>query len=157
MKRHESLAPLSREHHDGLILAQLLKKGAPAYRGLPTDLAGKLSYARDLYESLLEAHFLLEEKVLELVGGRHPDIDSLAGEIRNEHRSLSRKFHALSYTDSSLEGKLDELGHELENHIRKEERLLFPVMQEQCTAVDLEAIGHLIENARYEKGHQEQE
>ena len=54
MKRHESLAPLSREHHEGLILAQLLKKGAPAYRGLPTDLAGKLSYAREMFERILE-------------------------------------------------------------------------------------------------------
>ena len=43
MKRHEALAPLSREHHGTLILAQLLKKGAPVYKGLPDTDTGKAS------------------------------------------------------------------------------------------------------------------
>jgi len=34
MKRHEALAPFSREHHGALILAQVMKKGAPAYKGI---------------------------------------------------------------------------------------------------------------------------
>ena len=66
MKRHEALAPLSREHHEALILAQLLKKGVPAYKGLPTDTAGKISYARQLYADKLRRHFLDEEKILEI-------------------------------------------------------------------------------------------
>ena len=38
MKRHPSLAPYSSDHHRILVVAQLLKKSSPAYRGLPTDV-----------------------------------------------------------------------------------------------------------------------
>ena len=40
-----------------------------------------------------------------------------------------------------LENRLDELGHELEAHIRTEERILFPAMQERCSSNELESIG----------------
>jgi iron-sulfur cluster repair protein YtfE (RIC family) len=157
MKRHESLAPLSREHHEGLILAQLLKKGAPAYRGLPTDLAGKLSYAREMFERILEGHFMLEEKMLDMLSGQHGDIDTMAAQIREEHQRLVSRFHELSFLDASLENRLDELGHELEAHIRTEERILFPAMQERCSSNELESIGLLIENASHEKRYPKQD
>ena len=65
MKRHESLAPLSREHHAALLLAQLLKKNAAAYKGMPADTPGKILYAAEFYSSHLIAHFDDEEKVFE--------------------------------------------------------------------------------------------
>ena len=42
MKRHPTLAHLSREHQGALILAKLLQEDAPDYKGLPTDKNGKL-------------------------------------------------------------------------------------------------------------------
>ena len=45
MKREEALAPLSREHHSTLILAQLLKKDAPVYHQLPAEPWDKAKYA----------------------------------------------------------------------------------------------------------------
>ena len=43
MKRHKALIPLSHDHHLLLLLAQLIKKNAPDYKGLPKDLKEKLS------------------------------------------------------------------------------------------------------------------
>ncbi|MEO7264876.1 MAG: hypothetical protein ABIW38_08185, partial [Ferruginibacter sp.] len=69
MKRHPSLISLSREHHGALILARLLQKNAPAYKGLPSDSNGKAVYALQFYKDELIQHFLQEEKVLALVKG----------------------------------------------------------------------------------------
>ena len=72
MKRHPSLAHLSREHHGALILARLLQNNAPAYKSLPTDTAGKAVYALNFYEKELVKHFEAEEKAFTLVTGNNP-------------------------------------------------------------------------------------
>lgn len=41
MERDESLAPLSREHHTTLLLAQLLRLEDPKYKGMPTATVHK--------------------------------------------------------------------------------------------------------------------
>ena len=64
MKRHKALIPLSHDHHHGLLLAQLIKKNAPDYKGLPKDLNGKIKYTIDIYNSSLKQHFDDEEKIL---------------------------------------------------------------------------------------------
>ena len=63
MKRHTALIPLSQDHHHGLLLAQLIKKNAPEYKGLPKDLIGKMNYTNDIYNTELEHHFEDEEKL----------------------------------------------------------------------------------------------
>ncbi len=139
MKRHEALAPLSREHHDGLILAQLLKKNAPPYRGLPTDLPGKLGYAREVFCDILDKHFIQEEKVLHAISGKHQAIDEMTKEIIAEHNDLRKMFKKLGMY-GRLEEDLDALGHALEAHIRKEERELFPLIQEHASIADMRFI-----------------
>ena len=132
MKRHESLAPLSREHHAALILAQLLKKDAPVYKGLPTDVEGKLDYAVNFYTTDLILHFTKEEALLEKVKHIDPAIAKLTMEILAEHADLTTRFLSLQ-TATDKETALDELGHLLQSHIRKEERVLFPLIQDQCS------------------------
>jgi iron-sulfur cluster repair protein YtfE (RIC family) len=132
MKRNEALAPLSREHHGALILAQLIKKNAPAYKGLPTDVEGKTSYAINFYRTDLILHFSKEEAILEKVKQTNEAIAKLADEIITEHAELKIRFLSLeAATDRAT--ALDELGHLLEAHIRKEERILFPLIQEHCS------------------------
>ncbi len=131
MKRHEALAPLSREHHNSLILAQLLKKDAPVYKGLPETLNDKAAYSVKHYKETLIQHFEKEEKLLQKVKNFHPDIEQLAAEITSEHQVMKALFYALEHA-GSLEALLDHIGVFLENHIRKEERLLFPLIQEHC-------------------------
>ena len=81
MKRHEALAPLSREHHSALILAQLLKKDAPAYKGLPTALNEKTAYALQMFTATLQLHFTNEEEMLDKIRNVHIEIDKLSDEI----------------------------------------------------------------------------
>jgi len=132
MKRHPALIPVSREHHDSLILARLLQKDAPPYKGLPLNIEGKAVYALEFYKNKLIAHFIAEEKIFPLVKGINAEIDGLITEILEEHDRFHISFNLIN-TQNNLADKLDQLGKELELHIRKEERQLFPLIQENCS------------------------
>ncbi len=143
MKRDEALAPLSREHHSTLILAQLLKKNAPAYKDLPAKLKEKADYAKQQFEGIIKNHFQQEETILEKVKDCHRDIKSLALEIIREHQQLTALFLSLDST-TDLDDTLDNLGKALERHIRKEERLLFPLLQEHCSKQLLQEVHNVL-------------
>ena len=139
MKRHISLAPLSRDHHAALILARLLQKNAPAYKTLPADIEGKASYALKFYNKELIGHFEDEEKILALVTGVDEKLDQKIQTIIREHRELHTLFQSIN-GHPHLGELLDSIGKELEIHIRKEERELFPMIQETCTGAQLKTI-----------------
>ena len=141
MKRHKSLIPLSQDHHHGLMLAQLIKRGAPEYKGLPTDTDGKIKYTRESWENELKIHFLNEENILfPSVKGKNIEIDELIDNLLTEHREIEKMIAKLEVNNESEE-KLNELGEKLENHIRKEERILFQQLQISC----IDELGHLAE------------
>lgn len=147
MKRHPSLAHLSREHHGALILARLLQNNAPAYKGLPSDAEGKAVYAIKFYNEELIKHFEDEEKILQLVKGNNAPLDLLVKIIFNEHQEFHVSFKSIN-NHPNIAVHLDELGKALEIHIRKEERELFPLIQETCseelmTAIDKSLSSHL--------------
>jgi iron-sulfur cluster repair protein YtfE (RIC family) len=141
MKRHPALIPLSREHQPALLLAQVLKKDAPAFNGMPQTLEDKAAFALKMYTVNLQIHFAKEEEVFGKIKGIHAEIDRLATEIIAEHKQLAAAFLALDKTSHTAE-ELDALGNALDDHIRKEERVLFPLMQEHCSE-DVLASFHL--------------
>ncbi len=130
MKRHESLIALSHDHHHGLMLAQLIKKGAPEYKGLPTDLNGKVNYAKQAWEKELKLHFENEENILfPFAKDRDAELDNLIVEILEEHKIIENLLKDLDTSDSKEEA-LNNLGVALEQHIRKEERQVFQKIQQ---------------------------
>lgn len=131
MKRHPSLIPLSREHHEVLILAQLIKSGGPQYKGLPETAEGKKEFALSLFEKNIRPHFEKEEAILKQVAHYHESIAALCITILNEHRQLETLFTQLR-NGGETEALLNETGILLEAHIRKEERELFPAIQQYC-------------------------
>ena len=143
MKRHEAIAPLSRDHHGSLILAQLLKINAPKYPGLPDNAKDKARYAQQQFEAHIKQHFQLEEIMLEKAKDIHPSIKNLAEEIKTEHNQLRGLFQSLD-TVNDLEDKMNILAVALEKHIRKEERILFPLLQQHCSEVLLQEIYELL-------------
>jgi len=136
MKRHKCLIKLSKDHHQGLIVAQLLKKDTPPYRDMPNDLNGKTKYALNFYENELKNHFALEENILiPFILNRNKDIDILCNQILEEHKIIFNKFENIKkYFD---ENQLDEIGNLLSQHIRKEERELFELIQENFSNEEL--------------------
>ncbi len=132
MKRHEALIPLSREHHGTLILARLLRSDAPAYKGLPLESKAKAEYAMKYYREELLQHFEQEEKMIPLLKGINTRLDELLASMKTEHERLHTLFNSINL-DFELSPQLDKLGRNLESHVRKEDREIFPLIQECCT------------------------
>jgi iron-sulfur cluster repair protein YtfE (RIC family) len=137
MKRHKSLIFISHDHYHGLQLAQLIKKNAPVFKNLPNDIEGKKNYAVNFYENDLLHHFYLEENIiLPAVKGRNREIDKLFEEIVNEHKSIAAAIESLK-ENIDIENKLDEIGILLQDHIRKEEQILFEKIQKELSENEL--------------------
>lgn len=132
LKRHVSLQPLSREHHEALILAQLLKSDVPDYKGLPTTVEGKVDYTLKTYEQDLEPHFRKEEDILiPKVLGFTKELDELCRTIEEEHRAIREAVGELEHAElGEAAALLDALGRLLEAHVRREERTWFELIQE---------------------------
>lgn len=141
MKHHPALIPISREHHQLLLLAQLLKKDAPAYKGMPTSLEGKAKYAENTWDSLFKPHIELEEKVLyPMVSSYVPSLSGLISELLKEHQEIAIAFKSLNPQSEEL----DRLGKLIERHVRKEERVLFQQAQELMTEEQLDQLKTLL-------------
>ena len=151
MKRHPALYQLSHDHHQGLILAQQLKKGSPQYKGMPSTLDGKKEYAISFYKTELVKHFEDEEKILfPSVIKRNDEVDDLVEEAISEHRKIESLIDDLR-RKNDVADLLDELGRLLENHIRKEERILFPKVEEILSDEELAKIGDRLSLSRKNK------
>jgi len=130
MIRHKALYSLSHEHHHGLMLAQLIKADSPKYKNLPKTIKGKKSYTLRFYEEKLIPHFKKEEEILfPLSKGKTSAVDKLVDELVDQHNSIASLIKRIKASDSPG-NELNELGSILEMHIRKEERELFPKVQE---------------------------
>ena len=125
MKRHASLIPLSHDHHMTLLLAQVMKKDAPPFKGMSTIPRDKAEYIKTHYNTHLVAHFEKEEKKLfPFIKGRDRDIDVLIEELIKDHREIEKSIAAIDASPDLVE-HLSGLGDLLDQHIRKEERILF--------------------------------
>ncbi len=140
MKRHKALILLSHDHHKGLLLAQLLKKNAPPYKGLPHDPAGKVDYAVNAFKSDLTIHFKDEEEILfPLLRNKNSELNKLIDELLEEHKIIKNRISFLQHSNDLLQD-LDKIGVILEKHIRKEERILFQEAQSILSDNELSCI-----------------
>jgi len=140
LKRHKSLQPFSREHHHTLLLSWKIRTGF--HKNI--DLQRIKTYVDWFYENHIKTHFDLEEKYI------YPILDSDHEYIKKaiaEHRRLQRLFE----DKSDIERSLSLLEEELEQHIRFEERVLFPEVQKFATEEQL----RLIDQHHNEVGFQE--
>lgn len=141
MKRHPSIIPFSHEHHQNLVLAQLLKSNVRDYKGMPSSLSDKAAYALKCFEEGIRSHFEAEESMLEYLS-HYTELKPIATEILSEHEGLNNQFLSLREPSITVE-KLNTLGHALYNHIRKEDRILFPLIESLCTDEEFQYIAAL--------------
>lgn len=129
LERHPLLRPLSREHHHGLLLCWRIRRDL-AER---TDHASVLEECRDFFHTELLPHFAVEEEVVfPVLGGNDP----LVHRAVTEHRRIARLF----ILERDPQTVLSLIEDELEAHIRFEERVLFPRVQQRATPEEMERI-----------------
>ncbi|GAB3228979.1 hemerythrin domain-containing protein [Algoriphagus aestuariicola] len=129
LKRDPALRHLSHDHHHGLLLCWKIRQGFK----LGIEPARMKNYCNWFWTSYLNPHFEEEEKVIFPI---LPEDNLLIKQALTEHKRLRKLFSSWENPEKTL-GQIEE---ELEKHIRFEERILFPEIQEKATAEQLEAI-----------------
>jgi iron-sulfur cluster repair protein YtfE (RIC family) len=130
-RRHESLIPLSREHHYGLLVCLRIHRGLEVHE---TNLEWLRERARKVihfFETDLKTHFDAEEEIVFPAMSGIEEANSTIAELIGEHRGLSALVDRLRQTSGlELSPLLREFADLLEAHIRKEERILFPCYEQ---------------------------
>ena len=139
MKRAVELRGLSEQHHHGLVAARGLRLAAEGKRPLPDAVAAFLVE----WEREIQPHFRAEEEVLlpefaRFVAADHP----LIARTCAEHVALRRAVRALTHAAGEAQRHLAaEIGRSLDDHIRFEERVLFPAIEEALQGPALVELG----------------
>ncbi|WP_299781861.1 hemerythrin domain-containing protein [uncultured Formosa sp.] len=129
LKRHKALQPLSREHHQGLLLSWKIRTGLK--KGI--ELERIKTYANWFDKAHLAPHFNMEEVyIFSILNEDH----TLRQQAIEEHKRLG----ALFADHSNLEDNLTDIADTLEQHIRFEERILFPEIQKIATETQMKYI-----------------
>lgn len=137
IKRNKNIQPLSREHHFGLLFCWKIRT-ALAHHISPERMIPYINY---FWEGHLQHHFKAEEDLLfNKVSG------VLCDQGRADHLVLLSIIQLLSGRRSGEELMLiDQLIIQLDEHIRFEERVLFPFIEQSLTPDQLADIGTKLE------------
>lgn len=130
MKRNPHLVPLSRDHHTALLFCWKIRQGLQLNIA-PERLA---AYADYFFVQHLSAHFDEEEKLLFL-----DKTDPLVLRAIKEH-DLIRQI----ICSSKSKDNLILLAQTLDDHIRFEERILFPHLENTIDNDTLEYAGNCL-------------
>jgi len=126
-KRHESLIPLSREHHYGLLVCLRIHRGIENHQADVSWLNERAEKVVRFFESELKTHFKAEEEIVFPAMKGIEDSRATIDQLVNEHRNLERLAQRLREArEVQLTPLLREFADLLEAHIRTEERVLFP-------------------------------
>jgi len=156
MKRHDCFIPLSREHHDGLLLAVRLQQGTRALLRLWShDPVWQAEYVVKFFRENLMDHFQTEEKEIFPLVERYfpPQNSGMAAQLRNEHLEMKTLVESMSASgESQLAPALVKFGTALERHIHTEERELFPLCERYFPEDILKQLGTSIASAHNKGG-----
>ena len=142
MKRSEFLQNLSREHHRGLFVALQLRR---ATRASMTDARGAFL---QFWHSEGGRHFRVEEEVLLPAYARHrPPDEPAVVRVLTEHVDLRRRAAEMEASTAPSLTDVHELGERLAQHIRHEERVLFPAIEGALSDAELSELARALERA----------
>lgn len=156
MKRHASLAPLSRDHHHGLVMAErlILGRSTNPNADWPEDRTDQAARLIAFFKSDLLPHFEAEEAhVFPAAAREMADGAREAAALVADHEAMRAMIRGLEADGvSRLDDRLPAFGLLLRAHIRREERELFERMQAACDAATLAAVGAALAAAPLGRG-----
>jgi hemerythrin-like domain-containing protein len=131
IKRSKQLTPLSKDHHDGLLFAWKIRQGLK--NGADVKLIAE--YVQWFWKNHLEEHFREEEKIL---APHLPADNELLKQMFDEHENVEAMIHINeNIPDATL---LSNLAQAIDDHIRFEERQLFPYAEKIIPEKELNSV-----------------
>ncbi len=131
IKRSKQLTPLSKDHHDGLLFAWKIKQGLK--NGADIKLIAK--YVQWFWKNHLQEHFREEEQIL---APHLPEDNELLKQMIDEHHGIESMVHI--HENIADEILLLNLAQAIDEHIRFEERQLFPYAEKAIPEKELNLI-----------------
>ena len=152
MKRHAALVPLSREHHNGLVVAQrlILGRSTNPRSPWPSAAQGQVERLLRFFQEELQPHFKFEEvqlfpRLLEWSTMGAVPWQPLLQTLRDDHRVMRVMIDELSTgRDEGVSDRLRSFGEQLRAHIHVEERELFERIQRECSDAQLAEVMQLV-------------
>jgi hemerythrin-like domain-containing protein len=132
LKRNANLILLSRDHHDGLLIGWKLRQGLALNRPLQV-LADFITHQ---FKDHLAPHFADEEQWLFTTLDAN---DPLRKQAEEEHAAIRQLVAALHSSSDKI--IIEDFISKLDQHIRFEERVLFPHIEQKAGAEALASIG----------------
>jgi hypothetical protein len=135
VRRSPALAPLSRDHHESLVAAQRLRRATDA--NVSDARAAFLAF----WDRACLHHFRIEEDVLLPALARWGDAyDPLVARTLCDHVAIRAAVASLRSAPQPATDELHGLGDQLAEHVRMEERELFPMIERTVPAAALDAL-----------------
>ena len=144
MKRTNQLQPMSRQHHLGLNLSRHAKVSLDEPEDITQHWHNLTSYINDM-----QYHFEIEDNLianaLEPYRATQPDVASVLETLDGQHKQLHQLINTVEQSQKSGNkgvsvAQVHELGSLLYDHIRFEERELYPTVEKYLTEAELDAV-----------------
>jgi hypothetical protein len=134
VKRSAALTPLSHDHQHALDAALRLRRADEAT--LDAAIAG----FQEFFEREGRRHFAIEEElVLPALPADDPEWAAGVERVRDDHAAIRAAAGALGDAADAR-----ALGERLNDHVRFEERTLFPLIERRLAGAELERLGAAI-------------
>lgn len=142
MKRVEALQPLSRDHLKALLAARRLRNA--------TDADAASRDFLEFWDGEGQRHFRVEEEVLLPGWALKSPVDRIAvARMLEEHLAIRRGPLRAVAAEAAIE-ELRDLGQLLGDHVRFEERELFPTIEKALDSDSLRRLATAIKSAEEE-------
>ena len=136
IKRNENIAKLSRDHHASLMFCWKLRQGIKQH--ISTERV--VSYIKYFLDNHMALHFKEEEDIL-----FQPLQDDKVHKAISDHVEILKLANTVLVSGKKdLSAKLSQLADLVDAHVRYEERILFPHLEQNLTDNQLENIGRAI-------------
>jgi hemerythrin-like domain-containing protein len=122
IKRSQHMVELSKDHHAGLLFSWKVKEGLKR----DIDLSRIKKHVDYFCKHYLKVHFQEEETLL----FNRIKEDTLSQQGKNEHQMLQNRINRLNHNKNAVKDEYFELAELLIKHIRFEERILLPHLEQ---------------------------
>ena len=138
LKRHPELVSLSREHHFELLFSWKIKQGLSR----KVEPAVIQDYVRYFWDHNLEPHLEKEEKIVVQVLS---EADPMRFRVQQDHDLMRSLVNCLYSERLNIDYLLEALQYLVREHVRFEERVFFPYLEQIATPSQLILMGLEIE------------
>ena len=138
IKRNDNLVALSKDHHSTLLFCWKIRAGLK----LKVDTARMKRYVHYFWQAHMQPHFYEEETILFV-----PVQDAAVQKALDEHSEIKEQIGTIIATENVQPLQLEMLANAVDDHVRYEERELFPHLENMLSEEQLKEIGNKLETA----------